>query len=318
MNAQTNPILYNDFPAVIDNTAREQFVTCPTKFLRSTVQKLALKETSHHLHFGGAFALGLETLRRAFYEQQLPEPVALRNAVVAATKYYGNFETAEGEVKNYTALVHGLYAYVERYPLKTDMIQPIELSKGKRAIEFTFAIPIPEVVHPQTGDPLLYAGRFDMIGNFQGTRFGLDDKTTGQLGPKWAQQWNLASQLTGYCWAARESELPLAGFVIRGQSILKTGFGFAEPIIYRPSWQIDRWLDQLIHDTKRMIEAWKQQRYDMALGGACSHYGGCPYSRLCESPDPARWIETEYRNNFWNPLAKDPEETYKHLTEQEL
>lgn len=304
----TNSIkLYSDFPELIDNTSRDAFLSCPTKWQRQVIQKLAPIHTSKDLHFGGAFAMGLETIRRSFYEQNLPQGESLFRGVVEATKFYGNYEPPENHAKNYETLIHGLYSYVERYPLATDYITPIALPSGKRAVEFTFAVPIPEVIHPQTGNPILYGGRFDMIGKFQNTIFGLDDKTTGQLGPSWSKQWDLNSQITGYSWAAGMSGFPLAGMLVRGQSILKNSFGFAEVVEYRPQWQIDRWLDQLVTDVKRMIEVWKKGHYDMNLASSCNSYGGCKFMTLCKSREPEKWLEGEYKNHFWNPLAKDPE-----------
>ena len=300
-------ILHSDFPALIDNTAREAF-TCPEKFHRQVIQKLAPRAQSTDLHFGGAFALGLETLRRDFYEKQKSQEEALAHAVHEATIYFGDFEPAPGHIKTYDRLVQALYAYVDRHPLASDYVQPIEISPGRRAIEFTFAIPIPGTKHPQTGDPILYGGRFDMIGSYQKTRWGLDDKTTSRLGHQWNNSWNLSSQLTGYVWAAAESGSPLAGMIMRGQSILTKGSEFAEAIEYRPQWQVSRWLKQLTKDVDRMVESWSRAEYDKNLGPMCNLYSGCPFKRLCLSQNPQPWIEIEYKNHYWNPLNKNPEE----------
>lgn len=300
-------ILHTDFPEVIDNTARTSF-TCPQQFRRQVIQKLAPKGRATDLHFGGAFALGLETLRRAFYEQGKSQIEAFSEAVHAATLYFGDFEPPAKHVKTYDRLIFALFDYLTSYPLATDIIQPIEMSPGRRAIEFTFAIPIPGTKHPQTGNPILYAGRFDMIGAYQGARWGLDDKTTSQLGARWNKSWNLASQLTGYAWAAAESGLPLVGMIMRGQSILTHGSEFAQAIEYRPKWQIERWLKQLQKDVARIIQAWEQDDYDYNLGPMCTLYSGCPFKQLCLSNNPQIWIETEYENHYWNPLNKNPEE----------
>lgn len=300
-------IRYSDFPHVIDNTAREQFFTCPTKFFRSSVQKLAPKRKSEHLTFGAAFAYGLETLRKAFYDDHLTQDEAFQLAVIEATRHFADYEPPEGSIKTYSRLIEGLYAYVERYPLATDHIQPHRFATGKAGIEFTFAVPIPDCFHPVSGEPLLYGGRFDMIGTFNGSLLGLDDKTTSRLGASWNRQWRLNSQITGYCWAAREYGIPLAGMVMRGQSILTAGSEFAEVIEYRPDWKIERWLEQLKRDIRRMLAAYKSGVYDQALGAACVAYSGCPFDRLCTVRDPEPWIDTDYRNHIWNPLSKDPE-----------
>lgn len=299
-------ILHGDFPEVIDNTAREAF-TCPEKFKRQVIQKLVTKGRSVDLQFGGAFALGLETMRVAFYQDGLSETEAFVLGIEAATREFGMYEPPLNHVKTYDRLILALFDYIGAYPLATDHITPLEMYPGKRAIEFTFAIPIPGSRHPQTGNPILYGGRFDMIGLYQRTRWGLDDKTTSQLGKRWNSSWNLSSQLTGYVWAAEESGIPLAGMIMRGQSILTTGSGFAEAIEYRPQWQLRRWLSQLQKDVKRMVECWEKNEFDLNLGPVCNLYSGCPYKRLCLSQNPQPWIDTEYENHYWNPLNKNPE-----------
>lgn len=307
------PILHIDFPEVIDNTAREQFFVCPQKFFRSTINKLAPRHTSEHLHFGGAFAMGLEVMRKGFYDVGYSPEDALLAGTEAAIRYYGDYEPPEGSFKTLENLILALDFYARTRPLETDYVKPHKLSSGKHAIEFTFAIPLP-INHPVTGNPLLYAGRFDMLAEYQNTLFVMDDKTTSRLGPTWDRQWKLNSQFTGYCWAAQQHNLPVAGAIIRGQSILKYGFEPAEAIVYRPQWMIDRWYHQLLKDVQDMIDRWTDQyvkgfpdSFDYALGAACTAYSGCEFAKLCLSQNPESWIRSDYKQRHWNPLLKDPE-----------
>ena len=153
-----------------------------------------------------------------------------------------------------------------------------------------------------------------MFAEYQNAPFIEDDKTTSRLGPSWSKQWTLNSQITGYCWASSVVGMPVVGAIIRGQSILANHFENAEVIIYRPKWQINRWLNQLVHDVQRMISQWEmwqeykdERQFDFALGSACSAYGGCEFLRLCSSPEPSSWIKSDFKNKHWNPLQKDPE-----------
>lgn len=303
------PVLHTAFPELIDNTAREQYRRCPQLFFRSTIQKLIARRRSPDLHFGGAFAAGLEALRKAYYEKGMPQEEALHFALYTAIRFYGDYEPPVDKQtnKNFNSLFRGLVDYVDRYPLATDHIQPYRYKRsGKSAIEFTFAVPIPDTEHPVTGNPILYGGRFDMIGVFGDAIFGLDDKTTSQLGPRWDQQWKMSSQFTGYCWAAQTYGIPLAGFIIRGQSFLKDRCEFTEAIIYRSQWEIDRWLEQITREVKDMIFNWEERQFDYAIGGACAEFGGCQFVPLCSSRSPSSWIASEYTNHSWNPLHKDP------------
>lgn len=292
------------FPDLIDNTMREAFVVCPTKFWYSFIRGVAPRLPSVHLHAGAAFARGLEVARKAFWEQGCPVTEAVGRGVVALLDFYGDFEPAVETNKTATRMAEALVSYFLQYPLDRDYLQPFKLANGRAAIEFTFAVEIPGVVHPVTGNPLLYGGRFDMLAVKNGVLFVDDEKTTQQLGPTWTKQWDLDSQFTGYCWAARTYGYPVAGAIVRGISILKEKFGHAESIQYRPEWMITRWLSQLQDDALRMIESWKAQKWALALGQGCKNYGGCPYLLLCTSPEPDRWIENHYTYRMWDPMHK--------------
>lgn len=300
------PTLHSEFPSVIDNTAREQFTVCPQKFAYSTIGKIGPLRKSIHLHAGGAYAIGLETLRKAYYDQGMTAQDALEHAVIECIKFYGDYEPAEGDVKTCERIVGALVSYVDQYPLATDTLIPYKYTPASSAVEFRFAIPIENCFHPVTGEPILYAGRFDMLAVRQDVMYVVDDKTTSQLGPQWLNQWDLNSQFTGYVWAAKQFGFPVAGAIIRGQSILKEKYGHAQVVTYRPDWMIERWYRQLQTDVQRMIRAWKASHFDFALGAACTAYSGCEFKTLCTARNPMGWL-SHYAQRHWNPLAADPE-----------
>jgi hypothetical protein len=299
-------ILHTDFPEIIDNTQRESYVTCPRRFFHGFVQKIGPTPPSVHLHAGGAYAAGMEIMRKAFYDKGFSADDSLALGIEALIQYYGDFETPEGSNKSCARMVGALEHYAQVYPLESDFIKPYLLASGKHAIEFTFAVPLP-ILHPVTGNPILYSGRFDMLGIRDGVLFVEDDKTTSQLGATWTAQWDLNSQFTGYCWAAQAFNFPVAGAIIRGTSILKNGYGDAQAIVYRPQWILDRWYNQLLLDVTRMIEDWKCNSFGYALGASCSSYSGCEYKRLCLTQDQDSILSIYFQQRHWNPLAKDPE-----------
>lgn len=300
------PTLLTDFPELIDNTAREQFFNCPRKFQLSSINQLAPVRKSIHLHAGGAYAAGLEALRKAFYSEGKTAEDALAIGVEALIKFYGEYEPLDTDLKTCERMVGALVSYTQQYPLESDALKPLEYAPGRHAVEFTFAIPLP-VLHPVTNLPILYAGRFDMLAVFHDSLFVEDDKTTSQLGPTWGKQWELNSQFTGYIWAAQTYGFNAVGAIIRGQSILKHEYGHAQAITYRPQWMIDRWYEQLCRDVWAMVEAWKAGYFNFALGSACSAYGGCEFRMLCTSQHPNNWLEGNYCRRHWNPTQKDPE-----------
>jgi hypothetical protein len=188
--------------------------------------------------------------------------------------------------------------------MSRDSAVPVHLPEGGRGIEFSFVEPL-DILHPETGDPILYCGRMDMVANFAGQIFGEDDKTTSQLGATWCKSWDLRSQFTSYCWGAARAGLPLAGFIIRGVSILKTKYDTQQAITYRPQWMIDRWYEQTLRDIRRLIEAWDTGYYDYALDAACTEYGGCAYRDICLAKDPASWLEMKFERRAWDPVSRE-------------
>jgi hypothetical protein len=193
--------------------------------------------------------------------------------------------------------------YFSHYRLGEDQAIPLSLPGGKSGIEFNFLEPI-DLAHPETGDPLLYSGRMDMMCSYENMNLGEDDKTASQLGASWPRQWDLRSQFTGYVWGAGRAGIKLDGFLVRGVSILKTKYDTLQAITYRPTWQIDRWYEQLLRDGKRMIAAWEEGYYDYNLDHACAEYGGCGFRSICQMRDPTALLSQQFERRRWDPVAR--------------
>ena len=296
-----------EFPKLVDSTMRGAYKSCPQKFFREFLQGLAPKGMSEHLVFGASYARGLEVVRRLYYERGVTLDDALIEGIAGATIEWGNFEPPEHSPKQYTRMIGALVEYFEEHRPGTDWLKP-HMRDGKACVEICFSLPIPDTAHPVTGDPILYGGRFDMIGEDHTHLWVEDDKTAMQLGNQWLKQWELRGQLTGYCWAAKTFGFPVAGAIIRGLSILKTKYGHAQAIEYRNDWEIERWLYQLSRDVNAMIENWKEGYWDFALDSACASYGGCPMLPLCTKKDPEPWINQYYEVRRWDPTKKNPAE----------
>jgi len=300
------PKINPQLPKVWDSTIRSDYVSCLTKGYYSFQRKLGSLHGSTDLIAGGAFAKGLEVTRRLFYGgTKLPLREAIEQGMLAALAEYGDHEQAEGRRsdKSPQRVIEAIAAYFTKYPPQEDILQPYILS-GEPCVEFTFSLPLP-LLHPDSGEPLIYAGRFDMLGTRHGQLLWVDEKTTSQLGPTWANQWNLRGQFTGYTWACQQYGYPVTGGIVRGISFTKE-FGFAESLQLRASYQVESWYQQLIRDIARVIDAYKSGWYDQAFGDACSAYSGCPFRALCEAQDPENWIEGRYGIRDWDPLRKVP------------
>jgi len=291
------------FPEVIDSTMLSDYLACPQKFSWAYMRKLQSNKPSIHLHFGGAFAAGLDATRQAFWGQGLSTMEALTKGFIAISLHWSSEDLDSFPPKTFFSCVELLVYYADIHPFESDPIQPYRRMDGTPATEFTFAIPL-STLHPDTDQPIIYAGRFDLLGQYNDNLFVVDEKTTSQLGPSWMAQWALRGQFIGYCWAAQQYGYPVIGAVVRGLCIRSTGFDHAEPIIYAPHWLIEEWRQHVEHTISKMIMDWRAGYWDKNFDNACTHYGGCQFRQLCETNNPEPWIETHYQHRSWNPLHK--------------
>lgn len=299
------------FPHAIDSTMLATFRSCPQKFYRSYLQHWKPKAESVHLVAGGAFASGIEAARKAFYEQgQSPED-AEAAGLKALIEHYGDFECPPESAKSLERTAGALEFYFDNYKLGQDAMTPVELPGGRLGIELSFAEPLP-FRHPVTGDPVLYTGRSDMIANFAGGVYVVDEKTASSLGTSWSRQWEMRAQFTGYLWACQQIGIKAQGAIIRGVSILKTKYDTQQAITYRSEYEVNRWLTQTVRDLERMQAMWESGWYDYALDGACAEYGGCNMIQICKSSDPDSWLPMSFAQRVWDPLAR------KELTVEEF
>ena len=291
------------FPHTFDSTMLGAFRSCPQKMFRTYIQHWKPKSESVHLVAGGAFARGIEVARRAFYEQGLPQGDAEGKGLHALLEAYGDYECPADSAKSLERTAGALEFYFERYPLGQCGAEPVRFASSKFAIEFSFAEPL-DVLHPVTGDPILYTGRADMIAEFAGGIYCVDEKTASSLGASWSKQWEMRSQFTGYQWAAQRAGLNVQGSLVRGVSILKTKYDTLQHVTYRSPYEVDRWYGQVIRDIKRAIKAWEEDYWDFSLDHACAEYGGCSMTSICKSPDPEAWLPMYFTQRVWDPLAR--------------
>lgn len=301
------------FPAIIDNSQIGDFRKCPLRWFYKYCRRIVLIDDNVHLISGGAYAKGLEVTRRLYWDKGLPLRQALRAGMRAAIRYYGAFEPhGKHAAKNIWRVLGAMEWHFNKWPIDTGITPFKPAGADRHAIEFSFAEPLP-VSNPDTGDPLIYAGKCDMIG--QDLNIGVlgpvDDKTTTQLGDYWLARWDMSSQMFGYIWAAKRAYPEHAHLIqcafIRGVSILKTKFGEADARCYAREEQIEAWEANTVKTLQRMTATYnayklRAEKPEMAWGDACSDFGGCAFKVLCESADPETWIPVHFTENTWNPL----------------
>ncbi len=299
------------FPSLVDSSMLATYDSCSRKFFWQYMLHLAPHALSPDLVAGGAFAHALEIARRALWVDNLSLDEALRCATLDFIKQWGDYEPPENHPKSFINTLGALYDYFREYPPNDDPVKPYIMSNGKPAVEFTFAVPT-SVLHPVTNEPILYCGRFDLLGYYNDTMFIIDEKTTKALGTYWLAQWEMRGQFMGYCWAAQQYGFPVNNALIRGIAIQKTQYKHLQSINTYPNWQLEQWHTQMERKIKRMVQMWELGEglddhyfaWDMSYGDACGSYGGCQYTCLCTSPNPSTWF-SEFEERIWNPLHKD-------------
>ena len=288
------------FPVVWDSTALASLRACRQQFQYSTIDKLKLKGTSIHLHAGGAFARGLEVARLAFYKDAKTPEESVALGASALITAYGDFDPGNS-AKSLDRMVGALEYYFSEYPLDTDPARILNLA-SKPAVEFSFAIPLP-ITHPDSGEPLLFCGRFDAVVEYAGGIYAMDEKTTSSLGATWSRQWDLRGQFCGYAWALREHGLNCQGTIVAGVSILKTKYEQQRAVVPQPDFKIDRWLEDSLAEIQEAKDRYiAQAKPRRNWSESCNAYRGCSFKQLCVVQDPEPWLNTYYEKNEWNPL----------------
>ena len=304
------------FPHAIDNSLRKELVKCETAARYRYIQGVRSNEGSRvDLVAGAAFAAGMEAMRRAYYEEALDPEACVSKGVAALYESYGNFIPPAKSNKTAARMAGALAFYAQQCPLEDEKLIPVQTPDGKRAVEVSFNYEIP-ILHPNDGAPLTYCGRFDMLAlDPYDMAWVVDEKTTSQMGEKWANQWPLDSQMTGYCWGAKNllqewgMDNEVGGAIINGVAIRLRDYEHARFNAYRQDWEIERWYNQMIEDVERLKKAYQVDDYNMTLDHACAHYmNPCEYAPLCLSRNPERlllgggWQEVR-----WNPLTRKDE-----------
>lgn len=291
------------FPTVIDSSLISAFRSCPRKAFLGYFQHWKHGTESVHLIAGKAFASGVEAARRAFYIDGHPAEDAQALGLAALWQEYGEYTEPPDSPKGPLRMAGALEFYFTSYPLGADGARPHIFPGKSHGIEFSFAQPFPSL-HPETGDPLIFVGRADMAADAFGGVFLYDEKTASQLGASWLNQWEHRSQFTSYTWGFRSAGFKPTGVVVRGVSILKSGYGTMQAITYRSNWEIDRWLEQTRRDVERMKLAWSEGYWDYNLDHACNEYGGCGFRIVCKSPEPEKWLPIYFTRRAWDPVNR--------------
>lgn len=300
------------FPAIVDNSMRKTLVKCQMAFhYQYEMGLVSPTETRVDLHAGKAYARGLEVMRRSFYVAGNTPKKAMDDGIAAVAKAYGEFSPDKTTTKTLQRMMGALAYVAAQFPIDKETILPVKLGT-ELAIEVQGLEELP-ILHPDSGEPLQYSYRFDMLGlDADNKAWVIDEKTTSQMGDKWVNQWVMDSQMTGYVWGAKKLlakfglEYPVVGAIINGVAIRKYDYEAVRLPVFRAEWEIERWYDQMLHDFMQARNAYIQQKHQMNLDHACAYYlNPCQFTPLCKSRNPDRLIDGSFIVRRWDPSNPD-------------
>lgn len=303
------------FPNVVDDTLLSNYGACPQRANMEYLQHWKAKQESDHLVAGGAYADALEALRHHYFILGESLEHSIAHAFVAATRAYGNHKCIDERKtldRVYGAIVH----YVNYFNPMFDEWKPAIIG-AQEGIEFSFLVPLPhpdggEILHPTTGDPILYSGRADaIVENSSGMRYLLDDKTCTQLGNTWGSKWRLRSQFTGYYWGCLQYGIETLGVIVRGNCFYQairpeTGdiYVCKQVISQRTPKDAEVWLRTTQRRLLSIIEDWKSGEFSYNLGDSCNSYGGCQFEKICTARFPENWLNSHFEQKVWDPVQR--------------
>lgn len=301
-------------PAIWDSTMIVTARSCPRKLLYSFINHIRGGDTSPPLHFGGAFAKGLEVYRKTYFESGGNTSHALQSGLEAIFVAWGDrpsqllYRGKLEEKRTLDKCLHALRLYFDWWPIETDRLQPhINNVTGKPTYEFSFAVPLEEPIFPRQADgsPFILCGRADTLGTFENLPVIEDDKTTVAMGPKWADQWYTRHQFILYIWVLRKLGFKARHVVVRGICIRKEDIAFAETHpIHRQDYLLDKFEHELAWTLRQMQAYVDARQFPRNFGDACfSHFTQCQYWDVCSTKPAAElpFLRAMGRNQ-WDPL----------------
>ncbi len=312
------------FPIVLDSTQLES-MSCPIRFFHNHIQHIS-QGSNVHLHAGRAFATGIQTVREHFYNHKQSLHDSISAGVEALEAEYGDIYFEYNPEKSVSRMALALETYFYEFDPRYDDVQPLELSDGTYSIEYALMEEIKDldgspILHPILQVPLLFSGRLDLLAEYAGKSFIVDEKSTGgYFSDNWSKQWETRGQFSAYCWLGKQSQhkelQKLNGAIIRGISLPKAmskdiekqldfyskaeNIRFTHCMTNRNSFEVECWHRDMIKKVKSMVDAYSSYMqsdrkhpelfFSGNWGSECNGYGSaCKYQETCKSP---------YGNNF--------------------
>lgn len=306
-----------------DATSLSAFMECPRKYQLMMLDKIGPKENATSLRFGTLYHKGLELYDRYVAEGD-PHDVAQAKMVqyllentwddrqvddidnggpyvgVIGTGHPWHSGKEPGTIdpyKNRETLIRSCVWYTEQF--RDDNFKTLILANGKPAVELSFKFDI--------GNGILWCGHLDRVGEWMGSKYVLDRKTTKTTpGQYYFSQYDLDTQMDGYTLAGRLLfDTPIRGVVIDVAQIAVGFTRFERAPTMRTDAQIDEFLDD-VHRWIQLAHYYAKQGHFPQNKKSCHKFSGCPYKKICSADPRIRpaIIKDSYIEKIWNPLIE--------------
>ena len=303
----------------VDNTALDQYMSCPRKFLYAMIYHRRGKGAYQRppLSYGTSWHAMMETHYKTGGETKAVVDAAVASwqphenpddhrTIQRCVAEYGNFLKQYGTHDQETALHGKTVGYEEGVPI---VEVPAELWDAG-------------LIHP-------YTGKIDRIYEHRGLYYVEDHKTTSAMGDNYFKQFDPSNQMMGYMWLAqRLSGVPIAGVRINGHAVLKASSKFARQTIMISQPRLEEWVGNVNIWMKRLEASYKVyhevrelpvddphrraallEAFPHNFNACAGKYGQCQYTEVCTfAPEVRdRILEAEFEVQPWNPLNPDDE-----------
>lgn len=311
-----------NFLCVLDNTALEKVVRCPTAGRNYIVIGREPHAKNAALSFGGAVHDGIELFKKG---HEMP---AISEAVV---QYFMENPTPPDEYRTPMNAVQIMQHYCEQSRIREDYKELVLEDSEGPIIERAFELPLGVLEINQDVAPyglikniyVAWSGRIDRVARSNERSRVVDVKTTSIKGDQFIQNFQLSTQTIGYVWAAQQMwpDLNILGFCLDAIFFKKpTGSGglmekgprggepsldFFRAIFDYEQTRIDQWQSNTLTIIEDFVHSFIRNYYPMHTFHCFNKYGKCPYHDVCTIDDPVvrdrMLLSDAYKEVTWDP-----------------
>lgn len=308
----------------IDNSSLERFQTCPRSAALYIIQRREINSSRIALDYGSA-------IHAALADYLVTN--SIDSAILQLRTAFETITVPAGDYRDLDNAISLIKAWVRRYsPLQ---FRPI-MHEGAPFVERSFNTPIAELQINNTipcsrelltgikeysseesffcsSVEMRWSGRIDSVVEhdmYPGI-WVMDHKTTSMGGPTYFNDFVLAQQMVGYCWAIRQLGISPKGMLLDALVNRKpTKSGVQHDFDIKPyeyqDWHYAEWKQDVTHYVADFMSNLIRGVFPKATKWCAGKYGMCSYHQVCtQAPTERESLLSSdmYRNVDWNPLA---------------